>query len=254
MNIDGDAFVVADVHGNLDALAGLLHQEGILDDGWERINRDVTVVQVGDLCNCVASSVTDDNRCLDHVQQWLDVYLIGNHEHPYFGGPKFSGFFYDAVINHRLKALDSAGIIHACVAVCDILVSHAGVTEYWTDDYGDARHFAADINDVWRESKNAAVFSDIGPQRGGYARHGGILWADFMERKSRAFPQVFGHTVGDEIRWTHDAREGERNTGWFSVCIDLGAKSPGSRLAGAWIRDGKVETVIFDPSHAGVTG
>ena len=76
--------IVPDVHGCLDMAAGLLRKAGALDGDWARINRgELRTVQIGDLLNCVRSSIVDDKRCLDHAREWFDVLLIGNHEHPY---------------------------------------------------------------------------------------------------------------------------------------------------------------------------
>lgn len=236
------AFVVADVHGNLDALAGLLRQARILNDEWERVDRETLVVQMGDLCNCVARSMSDDNRCLDHVEKWLDVYLVGNHEHPYFGGPAFGGYWRDPVIAHRLGLLNSLGIIQPCIALGeDILVSHAGVADGW-DEIDSPYRFAREAQRLWKQDPRHDLFSAIGRSRGGWGKTGGILWSDWDEPKSHAFSQVVGHTVGDSIRW-------QREDDWFAVCLDLGAKDRGSRLAGAWIRGNEVEPVIFDPAE-----
>lgn len=243
------AFVIADAHGNLDAVAGLLRQERILNDEWGREDYDTTVIQIGDLCNCVASSIADDSRCLDHVEQWLDIYLVGNHEHPVFGGPAFSGFYPDPVVAHRLRLLNSLGIVKPCVAVDGVLVSHAGLAEAFDDWAGnaDAETFAKRVQDLWAGNPRDDVFSTIGRSRGGWSETGGLLWSDWRERKSRRFSQVVGHTVGDSIRWVK-TREGQEPDGWFAVCIDLGAKDYGSRIAGAWVRDGKCDPVVYDPA------
>lgn len=230
------AFVVPDVHGNLDLLAGLLRQEGILDTDWERVDRETRVIQLGDLCNCVGSSVIDDNRCLDHATAWFDDYLVGNHEHPYFGGPRFSGFWADIVLGSRLRRL----VTGAAVAVDGILISHAGLGARWAHAAITTPERAAEsLNELWRDNPTARVFSQIGGARGGSAPWGGILWADWMEPKTTAFRQIVGHTVGQSIRIVEDIA----GLG-LAYCIDVGGKS-GDRLAGAWIRDGEIETVEY---------
>lgn len=234
------AFVVADVHGNLDALASLLRQAEILDDDWERVDRGTRVIQLGDLCNCVASSVVDDHRCLDHVAPWIDDYLVGNHEYPYFGGPAFAVFHRDLLLADRLRRLNDIGIIKPCVAVDGVLVSHAGLVRDLPVEDASAEAFAERATLAWRRDPTLPLFSAIGRSRGGWTPQGGILWSDWDEPKSREFPQVVGHTVGDSIRWQHDGD-------WFAVCIDLGAKTPGSRIAGAWIHDDRVDVLIHEP-------
>lgn len=224
------AFIAPDVHGNLDLLAGLLRQEGIIDEGGERIDTTTRTIQLGDLCNCVGSSVIDDNRCLDHVGKWFDDYLVGNHEHPYFGGPRFSGFWADSALRHRVRR----AITGAAVAVDGVLVTHAGLAPEWETEADTADEAADWLNEVWNMDPTACVFSQVGGARGGGAQFGGTLWADWSEPK--AFRQLVGHTPGAEARYL------EGPGGWLAVCIDVGGKH-GERLVGAWLRDGELEVV-----------
>lgn len=229
-----DAFVVADAHGRHDLVEGLLAQEGL------RGTRNGTlVVQIGDLVNCVASSIDDDLECLRRAPDWFDVYLVGNHEHPYFGGPRFSGFWQDPEIRELLLRYAARDLIRPCVAVDGILVSHAGLTSSRGRDYLTADAASRWLLDEWSGDPCAPAFSAIGRSRGGWDAEGGVLWADWRESKRLAFDQVVGHSVGKEIRW-------RRRNGNFAVCIDLGAsKEVDGSLAGAWIRDGEVEIVTF---------
>lgn len=237
-------FVVPDAHGNLDLLAGLLKHAGILDENLDRVGRDeVRTVQLGDLCYCKISSIADDHRCLDHVEDWFDVYLVGNHEHPYFGGPAFTGFHRDIALHHRLRTLQATGLIHPCLLVDGILLTHAGVTDEW------ALPRAEDVDTYlrrwWRDDPaHASVFWTIGRVRGGWADTGGILWSDWHEPKAKHLKQIFGHTPGSDVRRI-DYDEG----GW-EICLDLGGGKGSDRLAGAFIRDGQVEIVAFDSTEA----
>lgn len=150
-------FLVPDLHGELDMATGLLQQEGFLDAEFGRINYDTTLVQMGDFLNCVASSVVDDQRCLDH-EDLFDVLLVGNHEHPYFGGPAFSGFHCDYVMMHRLKSLDSRGRYSVALDCDGVLVTHAGVTtELFGTDAATrtSKGWANKLNYLWREDKTA---------------------------------------------------------------------------------------------------
>lgn len=231
-----DVFVIADAHGRHDLVRGLLRQEGLLN-GRDVLDRTgPKVVQIGDLCNCVSSSIDADRECLKRAPDWFDVYLVGNHEHPYFDGPAFSGFWRDPEIRELLLRYAARGLMRPCLAVGDILVTHAGLTSRW----GGLVETAAEAEDwltkEWESRRTALVFSAISRTRGGFDRSGGVLWADWSEPKRMAFSQLVGHTAGDEIR--SRGRSQHR-----AVCIDLGA-GHNDRIAGAWIRDGKIEVVI----------
>lgn len=230
-------FVVADAHGRYDLIHGLLHQEGLVDSEGGRLNGEVTVIQIGDLCNCVSTSIEDDKVCLGFAPEWFDVYLVGNHEHPYFRGPHFSGFWRDTEIERVLLLLNDRGLIQAAYAADGILISHAGLNREFLaslPEEVDATEIAIAANNTWFANKTSPLFSNIGQARGGWTRYGGILWADWSEPKVRGLRQLVGHTVGEEIRKRYQA-----------ICIDLGAGKGRTRIAGAWIRDGLIETVIY---------
>ena len=90
----------------------------------------------------------------------------------------------------------------------------------------------------WREGngngswRGDAIVMACGRGRCGFNAEGGILWSDWSEPKRPVFPQIVGHTVGEEIRRKRSA-----------ICIDLGAGKGRTRIAGAWIRDGEITTV-----------
>lgn len=235
--------IVPDVHGNLGMAAGLLRQAGALDEDGNRINQaELRTVQLGDLCNCTSRSLLDDYRCLDRAEEWFDHYLAGNHEHPYFGGPAFYGFYRDAALGRRLRGLQERGRLAAAFAVDDILVTHAGLGVEW-DLLGDSAEEAASwLNETWRiEPGRAGVFRKIGRARGGSHETGGILWADWSEPKSSSLRQIVGHSVGGEVRHV-EFPETDR----WAICLDLGGGKSGDRLAGALVRDGDVEIVVYD--------
>lgn len=238
-----DAFVVPDAHGNAALVRGLLEQEGIieLDDHDVRRIRgpeDAHVVQLGDLANCVASSAHDDLQALELVHSGLiDTMLVGNHEHPYFGGPAFHGYFPDSQVRNSLYMIRNRGDLKAAHAVGDVLITHAGLTPWALRRLApglSAGAIAMTINGIWKTSPRDPIFSVIGKSRGGYSNESGILWADWSEPKLRKLRQLMGHTVGDRIR--------HRNA---ATCIDLGGGKGSTRIAGAWIRDGEIQTVIY---------
>jgi hypothetical protein len=238
--------ILPDVHGDLDMAAGLLRQVGALNESWERVQRDeLRTVQLGDLCNCVGQSVVDDARCLDHVEEWFDVYLVGNHEHPYFGGPPFAGFWRDPVLAHRFAMLNATGLIRPCVVIDGVLVSHAGVTPEWGfDSAQDAEHY---LNRWWAsDAAHAPAFAAIGESRGGWTRHGGILWSDWSEPKAKNLRQIVGHTVGAAVRRV------EHGPDSWAICLDLGGGKHSTVLAGALVDDGQVDIVFFDRADEAV--
>lgn len=233
-------FVIADAHGRADLVLGLLQQEDLLVRGSK--NR-TAVIQVGDLANCVLAEEAADFEALALVRNGLiDTMLVGNHEHPYFGGPEFSGFFYHGSIKQSLTAIRKRGGLKAAYAVDDILITHAGMTPWAFARLApgmSAEAIAMTINNCWEHNPNDPLFSTIGAARGGWQKEGGILWADWSEPKPRNLRQLFGHTVGENIRRRH-----------VVTCIDLGAGKWTETLAGAWIRDGVIDVVTYTKGEA----
>lgn len=229
-----DTFIVADAHGNAGQVRWLLETAGVTEDDF--------VVQLGDLANCVAASTRTDLEALDLVHQGvIDLMLVGNHEHPYFGGGGFGGYWPDPEVRRSLHRIAEQGKLAAAWVVDDILVSHAGLTSYWLREFGawlwDAKKIAAHTNETWFNDPRALIFEACGRARGGWYQAGGILWADWRETKPRHLRQLVGHTVGNEIRHRAGA-----------TCIDLGG-GKGERIAGAWIRNGEIEVVIHGTSQ-----
>lgn len=239
-------FVIGDVHGAPNLVRGLLLKAGLLENhGKLGLLRtpSVKVVQVGDLCNCVGSSRDGDIECLAKARRWFDVYLVGNHEHPYFGGPAFSGFFPFPEIKERLLRLERDGFLRPTFRVGNVLVSHAGVGPGF--GFPSAASAQARIVAAWRADEASYPFSAIGAARGGWQSTGGVLWADASEPKEAKFTQIVGHTPQPKIR--RDSY-GDHST-WF---IDLGGGKDSSRLGGIWIREGRVEEpVVFDSEEDG---
>lgn len=273
-----DVFVVADAHGRLDLVEGLLKQAGACCGPGR------TIVQLGDLTDCVASSIEDDLAILRAVPDLFDVLLVGNHEYPYFGGAPFAGFFRSedvatAVLRLRWLPAFAAG---------EFLITHAGLTADFA--YRSPRMRAQEqadyLCDLWQRDptnpSSLAVFSAISRFRGGRSETGGIFWADWMELKSTAgFSQIVGHTPGvirvqgqparvkdmkmlgrgaEGARFTDGRPDGFEPDEPFVLCIDLGASKGGKdyadpsstkiwprgdSLAGCWIRDGKVEVIVY---------
>ena len=248
MRFENPVFVVPDMHGHYDTLHSLLVEAGVLlpsvsdhVDGYER-HKDITVVQLGDLANCVATDLDGDMQCLSTVGEWIDYMLVGNHEHPYFDGPMFSGFWRYPEVEKKLLELDEHGLIGAAVLVDDILISHAGIVRGkflpFLDEFQTAEEAHDFAEGAWREDKKHALFSMISHARGGWSRQGGILWSDWSEGKNKNFNQIVGHTPQPD----GPQRREYSSTGKWSLCIDCGAKY-GRGATGVMIKDGDVQFV-----------
>lgn len=240
-------FVVGDVHGKPDLVECLLTDAGVLDVEGNRVP-GVRSIQVGDLANCVADDRDGDLECLDRAASWFDVVLVGNHEHPYFGGPAFSGFRHLPEVAERLRLLELAGVYQPAALVGETLITHAGATPDWGWESAEEAYDA--IAAAWLESPNALVFSRIGQYRGGGHMLGGILWSDIREPKSGEFRQVIGHTPLDELVVSY-ADGDEQKDSWLLRHVDWGGKHF-HRLAGIWLDEhgDYIETASYEEARA----
>lgn len=261
-----DTFIIPDIHGNWRLALGLLEQEGLIEyveDLPRRQHLEHRVVQLGDLCNCVRGSINDDLQAVKLVGPIIDVMLIGNHEHPYFGGIPFDGFAYYMELKNEILKLNDRNLIQAALEVDGIMFSHAGVVqsadgiEEWRTD-NKAADFAESLCTLWLAKEYThAMFNTIGQARGGRFSEGGVLWADWKEPKTTQFPQIFGHTVGKTwraegsvngvpnftlIRPYADATPMQVQT----LCLDIGAGKTSRNILGCWIRNGRVEIVEYE--------
>lgn len=211
--------IVPDIHGHSLTLKGLLREAGVLDnqsnrvDGWR-------VVQLGDLANCVAEDIHGDLACLQTVGTWIDTMLVGNHEHPYWGGPEFAGFWRYPDIEMQLRRIDREGHLAPAALVGaedDILVTHAGFVP--TEGVESALEGFNFATEKWHEDRKGPLFSQIGVSRNGWAPVGGILWSGWEEQKAHEFNQIVGHTPQKNGVDRRDYANGK-----WSICIDIGAK------------------------------
>lgn len=239
-----NVFVVPDIHGMHLNLRALLEDAGIVDPKTgQRKDWDIDVISLGDLANCAEDPYRDgtenDFECLKRVGDWIDLLIVGNHEHPYWGGHPFGGFFHDDRIASMMFDLEQSGYIAASASIDGILVSHAGLSHYFGTLLGsnDSDEACALIEERWRRDATGELFDACGPIRGGNYPQGGILWSDYSEPKYQKIRQLIGHSVGDTVRQfgTH----GSPAAG--SYCIDLGSGRHSNRIAGAFIRDGEID-------------
>jgi hypothetical protein len=240
-------FVIFDTHGYYKNLKGLLKAAEILkplkgnSDHLQKVE-DVYVVHIGDLLNCVSDSVEGDLKCLKYVRKgFIDLMLIGNHEHPYFYGPKFSGFAHFTEIQERLRKLYYRERLVAAYHEEGILFTHAGLSDYYSGDWDSAEDAALEINETWQTQPDHTLFSDIGYERMGEAVAGGILWSDWTEQKTSDFDQVVGHTPQKALPPVELVHPNGRKT----ICGDWGGKW-GNHLAGCWVLPGgELDWVLY---------
>ena len=262
---------IGDVHGHFDRLAFLLQQEDILDENEVRVNRDVEVIQLGDLGHFGGStgSPTGDYLCYQQVadNDWVDIVCWGNHDAAVrWGMHAFRGYESPGRrVEVLMDALEEQGRLVWAVARHGHLLTHAGLGGAFkqnhppidkTDPYDVAQWLNGYLTDEAEDKDLAGCRHAIGYRRGGYS-HGGVIWRDITEKLWDKFPQVFGHSA-DHKR--HDVRYCW-GTGFtskidkvpdhvenVSYCIDIGGKGgpeypEGNCLMGMWLPEGKIVRV-----------
>jgi len=265
------AFIVPDLHGRTDLMLGLLRAAGVATPDGRRAQeteRD-TVISVGDLINGAMSSWDDDERTLREADGLIDLVVIGNHEHPYYGGVPFSGFSPSPAVRSALNSWERAGKMIRQAVIGDTLVTHAGVHSKFR--FETALGAAAAIEDAWDNYERyaavklggvvytrnrdftftkpsngkqytlpmASLVDGMPEKRGGWLRYGGVLWSDWSEPKNTSFSQVCGHTPVETGPVLVQHLKSEK----FTVNIDTGAKS-GKGPVGVWL-DGDGEIIDF---------
>ena len=199
-----DTYIVSDIHGDYDALERILEQSGVIvykpGRGFVK-KKDAFVLQIGDLANCVGSSLDNDLICLEKVGPWIDLMLVGNHEMPYFSSENtFAGFRSHVQVSNKIWELHDARLIKPAYTYGPMLITHAGITQSQLN-FGTGTT-AGEVNTKlqreWAEQNyNHYLFRDCGRARYGKQDIGGVLWCDFdREFEPTEFPQVVGHTGG----------------------------------------------------------
>lgn len=247
---DKRTLVIGDCHGHLDRLEALLRQEELLEDcadsGLIRVNRDVEVVQLGDLGHYGADTQAKDRAIWEVAPGWLDVLLWGNHDRAVFESKKHYFVGYEEPFPETKDAMKRAiknGQLQLAYDAHGFLLTHAGLHasfKYNKAPHADAAEVALWLNvHEYEGSQNEdflAIRDAVGASRGGRATAGGILWRDASESLYKPIRQIFGHSAKDKVRKYQTGKTGT------SFCIDIGHAFNG-RLAGIWLPEEKIVEV-----------
>lgn len=248
-------FVIGDTHSHHEMIKLLLQEQGLLNADENRLHPEVKVVHLGDLINAVEDSYEDDIKSLALVKDGIiDHLILGNHEAPYFGFTAFAGFYPHGEIKNIIYDIN----VKPCMAIGNLLLSHAGVGKIYGEDLGSAQEAVQRLYDAFLYNRRAPILDGIGWSRGGKEKYGGVLWSDWSEPKCAKFSQLIGHTPSSDqnVRfYTNDFTGEERHTipsydilypasssnGIKEVTynIDVGCNltgfSPSDRIAGVWV-------------------
>jgi hypothetical protein len=261
------AFVVPDLHGQTELMLALLRAAGVADENGARTEETAgdTVVSVGDLVNASKGTWTEDERILAAADGLVDLVVMGNHEHPYYGGLPFGGFSPTPPVRAALNAWEREGRVAHEVLIGDTLITHAGVHALF--NFETAEEAARAIEDVWDNYERyasvkmtsvvytrnqvftfedekgkpyvlpkASLVDGLPHRRGGWLDYGGHLWSDWSEPKNARFSQVVGHTQVPEGPVLVQYLQSEK----FTLNLDTGAKK-GNPPVGVWLgADGEV--------------
>ena len=86
------------------------------------------------------------------------------------------------------------------------LFTHAGISPTWLHEYEDliGEPTAENINDLLSSKEGITALAEVGWARGGWAKAGGPMWADYSEvATTETLPgiyQIFGHTQHPDFR------------------------------------------------------
>lgn len=243
--IEPRALIIGDVHGRFELLNQLLKEEGIIENG-ERVNKDVEVIQVGDLADFRKSSYRGDALCYKSVRDdWIDVVLWGNHDRAIrdslheFGGYHRPG----AEIHHIIKALEVDRRMRVAYATHGYLITHAGLHPEWIhakvpdglnkEDPYDVADYLNQNPDKYARVDLHEFINNCGRTRGGLAGWGGVLWRDSRDEPLYdRFPQVFGHTSSEIVQQIGS-----------SYCVDT---SKHDKVSAIWLPSKKIVSAQND--------
>jgi hypothetical protein len=208
--VEPRALVLGDVHGHKDRLFNLLKQEGVITDDLERTEMECEVIQLGDLGDFGRNSAANDLACYEAVKyNLIDIVLWGNHDRAVVDNlHEFGGYRKPApTILHLMKSLEVSGRQKFAHTIHGYLITHAGLHAEFDEiplpsglDKDDPYEIADYLNQKTPNQYLEACLNNVGPCRGGMARHGGILWRDYEEPLYERVSQIFGHSSRQEAQ------------------------------------------------------
>jgi predicted phosphodiesterase len=141
------------------------------------------------------------------------VLLTGNHDYQYIN-PKVRCSGYKEEISASAKAIftDNIDYFKVFYKIGNLLFSHSGFTK----DYFNNAEYVSDIltdMDTISVNRYPDHIWTVGKSRGGSAKRGSCLWADWDEFKNDYmindvlnYHQIFGHTAGKSMRTLTNGR------------------------------------------------
>lgn len=141
------------------------------------------------------------------------ILLVGNHDYQYINlNVRCSGYREDISASANAVFIDNIDCFKVFHKVGNLLFSHAGFTK----DYFDNGEYVSDIltdMDTISVNRYPDHIWTVSKSRGGWAKRGSCLWADWDEFKhdymvndSLNFNQIFGHTAGKSVRTLTNGR------------------------------------------------
>ena len=211
------------------------------------------VVFTGDYCDDWRATEASFEADIIELADWVEDrreegltvdLLFGNHDFQYLIGEPGPGTMIEEMrfVRDVLFPLE----LKIAAVVDDLLITHAGVTQDWADEWleqtDDIHAIAHDLNAMLEEGAYDALRT-CGPGRGG-SDIPSPLWADLAELTSDPLPnirQIVGHTpVGSCWKAPCDTLDGEPDI-WacdtFSTTPNLWPIGDGSMLL---VKDGVV--------------
>jgi hypothetical protein len=198
--------VIGDVHGNSPKLTELFSQLEIPTDKDERAEQGIEVIQLGDFIN-MGYDQPEAEFYAKH-REWIDVYLMGNHEYPIIAPSRDRVTFWGWEARDQTAELMyrddwNAGINEPIVAhtVGDWIISHAGISTQRLDGYIPEGMVPQQVANLLNERFVEHTSGDH-DHRVMFDTDSGVLWArglhyeydDQLGIKRNPYKQIIGHT------------------------------------------------------------
>ena len=238
---------VGDIHGELDGLIEILRHSGLIDSGDNWTGGTSILIQTGDVVDRGPCS-WDAFLFLQKLQEQARknggdvIRILGNHELMLLQGEycftdykepeRLAGLIREDIRNGNIKAatcLCSRIFIHAAVRLAIIKSLDSNLRN---SSGSFEEMLVKEMNSIL---KRAVITGDFSHP---LFSDSGIFWsryeADLCDTASHDIKQVFGHTIGNDIRASDSCGR---------ICIDIGLWFSGCR-AYLNFKDGKIIAVM----------